>query len=58
VRDFETCLESTDDCLGIWNLGEMVKSSGEKRPGTYLGPCLEFRLEFRESIDLYLNIYT
>ena len=24
MRDFETCLESTDDTLGIWNLEEVL----------------------------------
>ena len=29
-----------------------------REPGTHLSPSLEFCLEFRQSIDLDLNIYT
>ena len=58
MRDFETRLESTDDNLGIWNLEETVRSKLVREPGTHLSPSLELRLEFRQSVDLYLNIYT
>lgn len=38
-------------------LKQWSESSRKKSIETHLGPSFEFRLEFREGVDLYLNIY-
>jgi hypothetical protein len=39
MRDFETCLESTDDNLGIWNLEEMVRIEPGRTYGRTSAPA-------------------